>query len=65
MKLTEKRKVRGYKIRDTPYLKAMRRAKKERRTVAELIEYFVMAYAKGDETTITEAVSKTAERKIS
>lgn len=60
----EKRKNRGYKIVDSVYTKAMRRAKKGKRTVAELVEYFVGAYARGMATTITEAIENTPERKI-
>jgi hypothetical protein len=47
MKAKEKRKPRAYKIADTPYKKAMRRAKKEKKALASLIEEVVVAYSDG------------------
>lgn len=41
------REVRGYKIKDSVYKKAMERAKKEGTTLAALIEKWVIAYSEG------------------
>lgn len=49
MKAKEKRKVRGYKIADTKYNKAMKRAGKEKIPLATLIEDIVSGYADGME----------------
>lgn len=40
-----KRKVRTYKILDAPYRKAMKKAKKNKTTVANLLEDFLYDYA--------------------
>ena len=48
MKAKEKRKVRGYKMADAPYLKAMKRATKEKLNLATLIEVWVIAYGNKD-----------------
>ncbi len=45
MKQAEKRKPRSYKITDNVYLKAMRRAKKEKFPLASLIECIVASYS--------------------
>ena len=47
MKVKEKRIVRGYKCAETPYRKAMRRAKKDKTTLAEVLEEIVTAYGAG------------------
>ena len=50
MKVTtthEKRKVRGYKITDKAYLKAMKRAAREKVKLAQLIEKMVVGYGEG------------------
>lgn len=47
MKAKEPRKLRGYKVADKPYAKAMRRANKEKKSLATLIEQFVTRYAGG------------------
>jgi hypothetical protein len=47
MKAAEKRYSRSYKTTDKVYKKAMRRAKKEKSTLANAIEYFVELYADG------------------
>lgn len=41
----EKRNLRGYKIKDATYNKAMRRAKKEKTPLATLIEVWITSYA--------------------
>lgn len=46
MKAKEKRKVRGYKISDKPYLVAMKRAKKNGSPLASLIEKWVTDFGK-------------------
>jgi hypothetical protein len=46
-KETEKRVLKGYKIRQSTYDKAMRRAKKERLALATLIEGWVRNYSNG------------------
>lgn len=45
MKANTKRVVKGYKIQDAKYQKAMRRAKKEKLNLATLIEVWVNTYA--------------------
>ena len=45
--MKEKRKPRAYKITDTDYNKAMRRAKKEKAHLATMIEEVVYAYGDG------------------
>ena len=47
MKAKEKRKVRGYKITDTAYGKAMKKAAKHKYPLAKLIENIVSAYGEG------------------
>ena len=44
----EKRKVRGYKINDKFYDKAMKRANKEKLSLATLIEVWVISYGNKD-----------------
>ncbi len=44
MKAKEQRKVKGYKIAESQYKKAMRRAKKEKLNLATLIEVWVLSY---------------------
>ncbi len=44
---TEKRKVRGYKITDTDYETAMKRARKEKTPLATMIEEVLIAYGEG------------------
>ncbi len=46
-KIKEKRKVRGYKITDTPYKKAMKMAEKKNSKLSTLIEEWVIAYSRG------------------
>ena len=46
-KQIEKRKLKGYKIRPSIYTKAMKRAKKEGGTVANLLECVLIAYTYG------------------
>jgi len=46
MKVKEKRNARSYKIADKTYRKAMRKAKKDKTTLAVLIESYVVAYSK-------------------
>lgn len=48
MKINEKRTNKGYKIHDSVYVKAMRRARKDKKKLARLIESFVLAYSTGD-----------------
>lgn len=43
----EKRFTRGYKVKPSLYKKAMARAKKEKGTLANLVENAVIAYAYG------------------
>ena len=45
MKAKEKRLLKGYKIPDTKYNKAMRMAKKQKQKLASLIEKWVISYA--------------------
>lgn len=45
--VTEKRIVRGYKVKPSVYKKAMARAKKEKGKLANLMENVAMAYANG------------------
>ena len=52
MKVVQKRAPRSYKARQTPYVKATRRAKKENTTLAALIEELVTAYGNGMVITI-------------
>ena len=52
MKAIEKRAPRSYKARQTPYVKASRRAKKEDTTLAELIESWVIQYGYGYEVDV-------------
>jgi hypothetical protein len=47
MKEKAKRKLRGYKVADKPYIKAMKRANKEKESLATLIEQFVIRYSLG------------------
>lgn len=47
VKKKEKRKVKGYKISDKVYRKAMRRATKGKFALASLIETWVSVYAEG------------------
>lgn len=47
MKAKEKRIIRGYKCAETPYRKAMRRAKKDKTSLAAFIENVVVAYGSG------------------
>lgn len=44
----QKRKPRSYKIVDSAYNKAMKRAKKEKLELATMIEVWVLSYANGD-----------------
>lgn len=44
-KAKEKRVLKGYKIKQSVYDKAMRRAKRDKRPLANLIENFVTDYA--------------------
>ena len=44
-KLKEKRKVKTYKVPDTIYAKAKKKAKKEKTTVANLLEDYLYDYA--------------------
>lgn len=41
----EKRKLRGYKVKDATYNKAMKRANKEKTPLATLIEVWITSYA--------------------
>ncbi len=43
--MAEKRNVHSYKVTDKVYRKAMRRAKKDPKTLSERIEEFVINYA--------------------
>lgn len=52
MQEKEKRKVRGYKCQDSPYRKALKRAQKEKTSLAAFIEKIVIAYASGHEIEI-------------
>ncbi len=47
MKQAKKRNPRSYKITDSVYRKAMRRAKKERMALASIIEIAVATYSSG------------------
>lgn len=47
MKVKEKRKVRGYKITDSDYNRAMKRAAKEKGKLAKIIETMVIGYSRG------------------
>ena len=44
MKTVEKRKVRTYKAKETPYKKAMRFAKKNKKSLSVEIEKFIEQY---------------------
>ena len=46
-KKNEKREIKGYKIKDYIYRKALRRARKEKVPLATRIEEWVCAYAEG------------------
>ncbi len=46
-KQKEKRALKGYKIKDSVYRKAMRRAKKNKTNLASKIELWVALYADG------------------
>ena len=46
-KKTEKREIKGYKMADSKYRKAMKRAKKEKTALATKIEEWVELYADG------------------
>lgn len=46
-KETEKRHSRSYKCTDKAYKKAMRRAKKEKTTLANIVELVVFGYGNG------------------
>jgi hypothetical protein len=46
--MNEKRKIRGYKILDKPYEKAKKRAIREKKTLASMIEQAVVSYASGE-----------------
>jgi len=48
----EKRVNKGYKIKDSTYQKAMKRAKKERGQLAVHIEHWVQCYSEGLEINI-------------
>jgi hypothetical protein len=50
MKAKIKRNQRAYRIADKPYNKAMKRAAKEKTTVANLVENIITAYADGCDT---------------
>lgn len=43
----EKRSNKGYKVRDSLYQKAKRRAIREKKTLAQLVEEVVVMYAAG------------------
>lgn len=45
VKKIEKRIIKGYKIRESSYKKAMKRASKSKLSLATLIEVWVLAYA--------------------
>lgn len=47
MKETEIRKVRGYKVTDKVYSKALKRGQREKMPLATLLEKVVTAYANG------------------
>jgi hypothetical protein len=51
-RITEKRKLKGYKIRESIYKKAMRRANKEKTSLAPKIEKWVSAYASGEQVVV-------------
>lgn len=53
MKAKEPRTVKGYKIQDSTYQKAMRRAKREKLELATLVEVWVIAYAHKDDFLIS------------
>jgi len=55
-KKIEGRYPRSYKARETPYCKAVKRARKENTTLAEMIEKAVVAYSNGQEFKIHEPV---------
>lgn len=46
----EKRNVRAYKIADKPYLKALKKAVKEKCPLATVLEKFVTEYGNNDMT---------------
>ena len=45
MKIQEKRNVRGYKVKDSVYKKAVKQAGKDKKPLATQIEEWVTAYA--------------------
>ena len=47
MKANEKRKVRAYKATDTDYNSAMKRAKKEKTPLSQIVEEVIGAYGDG------------------
>lgn len=53
MKVIEKRAPRSYKAKQTPYVKARQRAKKNNLSLAELVELWVESYGRGDEIIIS------------
>lgn len=53
-KIPEKRAPRSYKAKQTPYVKASKRARKEGTTLAELIEIWVTNYSFGHAVGITD-----------
>lgn len=55
-KQKEKRLLKGYKVREKPYIKARKRAIKERTALSTLIEDWVEAYAAGFEIGIINIV---------
>jgi hypothetical protein len=58
----EKREPRSYKAKQTPYVKACKRAKKESTTLAERIEEWVVDYAYGYSVDVNAEVKYLAKR---
>jgi len=63
-KITEKRVLKGYKIKDSIYKKAMKRAKKENHSLSTWIETIVSSYAKGDKVELVSVLPQTGIKSI-
>jgi hypothetical protein len=55
----EKRKARSYKATDSIYIRAVRRARKEKTFLSQKIENWVLWYAAGHDVVISSEQNKT------
>lgn len=62
MKRSEKRKVRGYKVTDKVYTKALKRGRKENIPLATLLEKVVTQYADGWNLAIFDTIPELASK---